>query len=151
MKSVIAIVLLLSLIPSISFAQDEIDTREDSVTIYMHEGEEAPFEGYLFSIMAVVEIVAGQEALKEECEVLLFEKDQLYRTEVDALLELHKIDMEAEQKKREEIIKLKDEEIYQLQDIIVEQKDDSLWWGFGGLAVGAVLAGGIAAIVVFVQ
>lgn len=151
MKKIIAVTLipLLLLFSMQAYAQESIDPLEDAIASPIEKGDEAPFDGYIFTIKAVAEILATQEEMRAQHELDLREQSEICEIEKREIQEQADIDLEAEIQKREVVISIKDREIKQMQDILIEGENDNIWWGVGGMAIGAVLVGSIAAIAIW--
>ena len=119
----------------------------------LEEGMKAPYSGSLLNNAALAKIKVEKEAAKEKCE--LENKYLQMRGKVDCDLKVGnaKIELDVNQKKFNTIIKIKNEEIKQLQDLVAEsgKKSTHKWWLAGGVVVGIVVTVGAFLLATQVQ
>lgn len=143
MKKLISFLLVILLMPIMSFAQEQEAPLITSVV----EGQPAPFSGTLLNDSAAAQIYAQQEFQDEECELKV--EYEVGRTDAryQYLLESSRITLESLQERYNFITEIQQGEIHRLQDSIIDSSDtnSNIWWALGGVTVGAT----IGAIIVF--
>lgn len=133
MKQIISIFLCSQLIfYSIAYAEPK--------SIFVKEGDKSPFSGLLLNDEAQAKIIAEKQEKEKLCDL---EKKYLkMRSELDCKRDTDnlKIDLISERKKYDEILKIKDNEINQLQKIASKNPNSHAgWWialgSFGGVVL----------------
>lgn len=125
----------------------------DAYVTSVEEGDTVPFDGVLFNNTAAAEILAMKDKLKEEFLLLLEEQREKDKAEYEFALKNSQDLMAIIEEENRKLLEVKDHHIDRLEKLVIEDEEslDYLWWGLGGLAVGAVLATGITLIVVSTQ
>lgn len=134
LKKALALLILISMLPNVVLAQEQTGryTRAE-------EGQVMPFTAWCFDDLAFARIKARIETEKERCQL-----------EIDKALELqsarHLLDignlevrLESLQSEYDSVLKIKNNEIKNLEQVALEKPNDhSLWWATGGFLTGAV-------------
>jgi len=121
---------------------DEPDVGSTIAPIKM--GQTAPFSGVLFSSKATAEVIAELKNKEEECKLLVGKK--VAECEVNAKLELQKLQAELDAQKKSSGLKIKNrDDTIAFMDKRLEKLNDpntELWFAVGaggGFILGAVL------------
>jgi len=110
----------------------------------MNKGDIAPFSGTLLNAAAVAEIVAQREFLINQHKLNLSALKERLDTECNLKVGNLQADLDAFKFKYDSMIRIKDQEIDKLQDIVVQQPNKhSHWWFSGGILVGILVTIGI--------
>lgn len=127
--------------------------EEEPVITSVEEGEPAPFDGVLFNNTAAAEIMAMKERLKEEFLLMLEEQREKDKAHYEYMLKNSQDLLEIVEEENRKLLEIKDEQIHELEKLVLEDEEDLdyLWWGLGGLGLGALLATGITLVVVSAQ
>jgi len=108
------------------------------------QGQKAPFNGILYNYQANAVLLAAREKGQLECSLQL--KHSLTKEEArcDMLTSLVKVSLEANEKKYDAILKIKNNEIAHLQKITLDRPNAyNHWWFAGGFIGGVALSLGI--------
>tara|TARA_R110002020_G_scaffold304976_1_gene520802 strand:+ start:163 stop:603 length:441 start_codon:yes stop_codon:yes gene_type:complete len=137
MRRRIAIIVIITLIPALSFSQGKISV--------LKKGQKAPFNGILFDKQAEATMTAKRESVVKICNL---EKDyQKKGLEADCSLSTKTLSaqLSSEQAKHKALMKIKDGQVSRLTEALKESnKPDyhNLWFA-GGFVAGVALSLGI--------
>ena len=115
------------------------EAQETGQFTFLGEQQSAPFEGVLFDVPALSEILARQSTANLACQARI--EYELSVEEANYELELRnwEIQYNALHEESSLLIFQKDEEINQLQSSLLKQSASNNWlWAAGGVAVGVV-------------
>ena len=114
-------------------------------SVTLKKNQKAPFPGTLLDAEAIAEILAKTKKLKEEIKLKLTQQKEKLKIQHDMKYNLLKVDISALQKRSDDIIKLKNEELTRLQKIVFKPKRDlTILWFTIGVAIGVGSTIGIA-------
>ena len=114
-------------------------------SVTLKKNQKAPYPGTLLDAEAIAEILAKTKKLKEETKLKLSQQKEKLKIQHDMKYNLLKVDISALQKRSDEIIKLKNEELTRLQKIVFKPKRDlTILWFTIGVAIGVGSTIGIA-------
>ena len=139
MKKIFATLLIFSLIwlPSAALA-------ETPKVAEIKEGQKAPFNGILYNYQANAVLLAAKEKGQLECSLQLKHNAAKEKARCDMLTSLVKASLEANEKKYDAILKIKNNEINHLQKITFDRPNAyNHWWFAGGVVAGVGLSLGI--------
>lgn len=122
--------------PSYSFSQETPPSQPGKFTL-LDKGLEAPFDGFLFDQMAVAKILSTREYDFRRFELEMKFKIEKLETEFAAEMEIKNNSLMFQRKKHEEINKVKDKQIEDLNKMALKT-DNSVWWAAGGFISGAI-------------
>ena len=142
---IIALVLLISLLPALCFAQGKVAV--------IKKGQAAPFDGILMDKEAEATTTAKRESAVKICEIEKDYETKKIKTECEFNKRLLMIEKEAEQKKYNSLMDLKSAEIKRLEDSLkkTDKTDYIRWWFAGGVLAGIGLSVGIFKIAVEIR
>jgi len=127
--------------------QNTVSAAGSSTTL--KKGEKAPFPGTLLDAKAVAEILAKTKKLKEELKLKLSNQKEKLKAQHDLKYNLLKIDLSSLQKRSDDIIKLKNEELTRLQKHAFNRPGRHSHWFFaGGVTLGVAVTIAITCIIV---
>tara|TARA_R110000765_G_scaffold237386_1_gene340068 strand:+ start:270 stop:710 length:441 start_codon:yes stop_codon:yes gene_type:complete len=137
MKRRIAIIVIITLIPALSFSQGKVSV--------LKKGQKAPFDGILFDKQAEATVTAKRESAVKICTL---EKDYQKRNlEADCKLSTKTLSaqLNSEQAKHKSLMKIKDDQVLRLVDALkkANKPDYHAWWFSGGFVAGVALSLGI--------
>ena len=113
--------------------------------IVLNQGDKAPFAGLLLNDASQAKMIAEGKEKEKLCKL---ETDYLsMRGKVDCELKTTtaKIDLDAQKKKYDAVVKIKDDQINSLNKVAIESsKSESnyKWWLAGGVVVGVLISVG---------
>ncbi len=114
-------------------------------SVTLKKNQKVPFPGTLLDAEAIAEILAKTKKLKEELKIKLTQQKEKLKIQHDMKYNLLKVDISALQKRSDEIIKLKNEELTRLQKMVFKPKRDlTILWFTIGVAIGVGSTIGIA-------
>ena len=114
-------------------------------SVTLKKNQKAPFPGTLLDAEAIAEILAKTKKLKEELKLKLSQQKEKLKIQHDMRYNILKLDLSALQKRSDEIIKLKNEELTRLQKMVFKPKRDlTILWFTIGVAIGVGSTIGIA-------
>lgn len=140
----ITIILSVLMIAGVSHAQDAtLDPR----SVIIKKGDPAPYDGLLLNKDAQIKILTEKQFAVKECEMK--SSYELVKQKAVSDLEIGKLklDVDFSNKKFEQIMSIKDEELKRVNALALENaKSDKYKWLylFGGVVVGAALTVGIS-------
>ena len=115
----------------------------------LKKDQKAPFPGTLLDSKAIAEILAKTKKLKEELKLKLTQQKEKLKIQHDMRYNLLKVDFSALQKRSDDIIKLKNEELTRLQKHAFKRPGRHSHWFFaGGVILGVAVTIAITAIIV---
>ena len=137
MRRRIAIIVIITLIPALSFSQGKVSV--------LKKGQKAPFNGILFDKQAEATITAKSESVVKICNL---EKDyQKKSLEADCNLSTKTLStqLSSEQAKHKALMKIKDGQVSRLTEALKDSNkpDYHTWWFSGGFVAGVALSLGI--------
>ena len=110
----------------------------------LNEGDTAPFSGVLYNEVAVAEIIAQREFLLDQHKLNLSILEDRLNAECNLKIENLQADLDVLKFKYDSMIVIKDQEIYKLQNIVIQQPNrNSHWWLTGGILSGVLFTVGI--------
>jgi len=139
MKKICATLLIFSLVwlPATSLA-------ETPKVSEIKQGQKAPFNGILYNYQANAVLLAAKEKGQLECSLQLKHNAAKEKARCDMLTSLVKASLEANEKKYDAILKIKNNEIGHLQKITLDKPNAyNHWWFAGGFVAGVGLSLGI--------
>tara|TARA_Y100001938_G_C7986816_1_gene377339 strand:+ start:180 stop:638 length:459 start_codon:yes stop_codon:yes gene_type:complete len=138
-KKIIAsfMALLIFAIPLQAGAQ-ELEGKVTSLS----SGESAPYAGILLDPVAAAKMVVDQKYLKSEIELQLRKEYQQELASKRLAFDLLKVEHDSLKQIHQETLLLRDQQIDNLNSLLREEMDDdhTVWWVFGGVAIGIVLS-----------
>ena len=142
---IISLVLLISLLPALCFAQGKVAV--------IKKGQTAPFDGILMDKEAEATTTAKRESAVKICELEKDYESKKIKSECEFNKRLMAIEKEAEQKKYNSLMALKNAEIKRLEDSLkkTDKTDYTRWWFAGGILAGIGLSVGIFKIAVEIR
>lgn len=148
-KTVLTIITIIAFVfmPYTTSAQE----IEDGRAVGLNKGDTAPFGGVLLDGVAIGKILAAKERCEEECEI---EKDELkerHQLKIKKLEETLAAEMAAELAKKDVMIDARERDIALLEETLVEESDDDIWWAVGGLGLGVALTALITVPIIATQ
>ena len=115
----------------------------------LKKDQKAPFPGTLLDSKAIAEILAKTKKLKEELKLKLTQQKEKLKIQHDFKYNLLKVDFSALQKRSDDIIKLKNEELTRLQKHAFKRPGRHSHWFFAaGVVIGVAVTIAITAIIV---
>jgi len=117
---------------------EELNGKVTSLAI----SEEAPFAGVLLDSIAASKMIVDQKYLRIEIELELRKEFQKDLANKRMAYDLLKIDYNSLKKIHEETIKIKEQQINDLNLMLKEEMKPSHteWWVFGGVTIGILLS-----------
>ena len=133
----ITIILLLTLLPSLCFANGKVAA--------IKKGQTAPFDGILFDKKAEATMAAKRESAVKICEIDKNYTIKKLKAECDFNNRILTIEKDSEKKKHDGLMALKNAEVKRLEEVLKKsQKPDySKLWFVGGFVAGVGLSIGI--------
>jgi len=140
-----AIILLITLLPTLCFAQGKVAA--------IKKGQTAPFDGILMDKEAEATTTAKRESAVKICEIEKDYETKKIKSECEFNKRLLMIEKEADQKKYNSLMALKNAEIKRLEDSLkkTDKTDYTRWWFAGGILAGIGLSVGIFKIAVEIR
>lgn len=140
-----AIILLITLLPTLCFAQGKVAN--------IKKGQTAPFDGILLDKEAEATMAAKRESAVKICEIEKDYETKKLKAECDFDKRLLTIEKEAAEKKYNGLMALKNAEIKRLEDSLKKttKPDYTHWWFAGGVLAGIGLSVGIFKIAVEIR
>ena len=116
------------------------------------QGQTAPFNGILYNYQANAVLLASKEKGQLECSLQLKHSLTKEEAKCEMLTSLVKASLDANEKKYDAILKIKNNEIDHLQKITLDKPNDynHLWFS-GGMIGGIVLSLGIFYVAVEIK
>jgi len=138
---------LLVFMPSIVMAgesdPDSSISSNGKVTI-IGQGEKTPYGGLLFDLKASVKLKLDKEFALKKYELQLDLQKKLITSEFTLKLGLLQTKHDSLQDKHTALLKIKNEEIFRLQELVKKSPNDyTQWWFIGGVVVGCLLSIGV--------
>jgi len=131
------------------FASAGSSDPDDSLAVngrimIMGRGQRTPFAGLLFDIRAATKLKLDTEFAQKKFQLELGFQKKILFTEFQLKLGNLQAKYDVLQSKHDSLIKIKNEEINRLQDLVKKNPNDySRWWFAGGLIVGTLISIGI--------
>lgn len=123
----------------------------DPETFALQKGDKAPVEGVLLNAEAVAEILADRAQAEERCLIEIDQKVKLEIAKKNLAIENLQSVLDSERKQWNAEVENLNFRIDSLEELASEGNYDWFWWGLGGVAVGAVVAGSATAVVIALQ
>jgi len=144
-KKITSLLILLLMLPTPCFGQGKIS--------YVKKGQTAPFDGILMDKEAEATITAKRESAVKICEIEKDYETKKIKSECEFNKRLMAIEKEADQKKYNSLMALKNAEIKRLEDSLkkTDKTDYTRWWFAGGILAGIGLSVGIFKIAVEIR
>jgi len=134
-------------IPTVAYAAQT--DPDDSLAIngkitYLGKGIRAPFRGVLFDIVAATKLKLDKQFAKQRFQLELKLQKGLLTSEFTLKLGVIQAKYDALQGKHTSLLKIKNQEITRLQDLVKKNPNDHThWWFAGGVIAGILLSIGI--------
>jgi len=107
-------------------------------------GEKTPFGGVLFDLRASVKLKLDKEFALKKYELQLGLQKKLLTSEFTLKLGLLQTKYDSLQDKHIALLKIKNEEIGRLQELVKKSPNDyTSWWFVGGIVIGCLLSIGV--------
>ena len=134
LKKALALLTLISMLPNIAVAQEStgIYTRAE-------EGQVVPFNAWCFDDIAFATIKARFETEEERCQLKIDKALELQKAR--HLLDIGNLEVRLEtlQAEYDSVLKIKNNEIENLEQAALERPNDyTVWWATGGFLAGAI-------------
>ena len=138
LKQTIAILISFLFVFSTTLAHAQTSTSTGAKFTLLKKGDDAPFDGALFSIEATAKLLADKEKSEQECRLKTkYETDKL-QAKCSRDSDLLSSELQIEKKKYDIIVSAQDEEILRLQKISTNSGNYDTLWFAGGVAVGII-------------
>ena len=116
----------------------------DLVIEGIQKGQPAPFSGIIMDAPSAAKVVSEREYSNEKCKIKVEHEKKKKDSLCDLKTKILDAKLEAEEKKYEEITKIKDEENERLTKALEESSADySEWWFVGGFVAGILTSIGV--------
>ena len=138
---------LVAFIPSIVMAGQT--DPDDSLSVngrvmVIGQGEKTPFGGLLFDLRASVKLKLDKEFTVKRYELQLDLQKKLITSDFTLKLGLLQAKYDSLQDKHTSLLKIKNEEIIRLQELVKKSPNDyNHWWFVGGIIAGCLLSIGV--------
>jgi hypothetical protein len=110
----------------------------------MGRGEKTPFGGLLFDLKASVKLKLDKEFALKKYQLQLDLQKKLLTSEFTLKLGLLQTKYDSLQDKHNALLKIKNEEIGRLQELVKKSPNDyTQWWFIGGILAGCLLSIGV--------
>jgi hypothetical protein len=138
---------LLVFTPAIAFGgesdPDNSLSPSGRVTV-IGQGEKTPYGGLLFDLKASVKLKLDKEFALKKYELQLDLQKKLITSEFTLKLGLLQTKYDSLQEKHTALLKIKNEEIFRLQELVKNSPNDhTQWWFIGGIVAGCLLSLGV--------
>lgn len=121
----------------------EEGTGETAEVYYIEQGERAPFPGTLLNSQAAAEIIAHEEAMKEQCLLDVSQAQEELQASCDLTVGQANAELLGERERHQIVVTTLEEENARwresLSEFVEEDEDDILWVIVGFVAGGAVV------------
>ena len=108
------------------------------------QGEKTPYGGLLFDLKASVKLKLDKEFALKKYELQLDLQKKLITSEFTLKLGLLQTKYDSLQEKHTALLKIKNEEIFRLQELVKNSPNDhTQWWFIGGIVAGCLLSLGV--------
>lgn len=142
----ISIFFLFAATPATSQELTTTSSGAPPVFTFLKKGEEAPFDGTLFSPEATAEILNEATTSDLRCKLRVDKEVNLVLTKCKKELDLLSNDFKSEVERAQIKITQQDKELDSLRELA--SKNDYNWlWGAGGIATGILLTVGVVYVV----
>tara|TARA_R100000152_G_C6674150_1_gene109700 strand:+ start:267 stop:737 length:471 start_codon:yes stop_codon:yes gene_type:complete len=136
------LVLLITMLPTVAYADDV--TKLEGRIVPIEKNARAPFSGILLDTTAATKVTIDKKysLLKYELQLDLALKKQSaeYKLKLDTL----QLSLDTLKLKTDSILKIKNDEIARLQELVKKDPNDyTHWWLAGGVVIGVALSIGI--------
>ena len=133
LKKVLAFFILISFIPTTTFAQEE-----EGVFTRLQLGEPAPFDSWCFDDIATAKIKTALELADEKCQIRIAKAIEQQEARHSLLIGNLEVNLKTTRTRLENIISIKDKEIQNLEAAALKRPNDyTMWWATGGFLAGA--------------
>ena len=138
---------LMVLAPCVVYAGDP--NPDDSLSgngrvTVIGQGERTPYGGLLFDLRASVKLKLDKEFALKKYELQLDLQKKLLTSEFTLKLGLLQTKHDSLQDKHTSLLKIKNDEIERLQELIKKSPNDyTQWWFVGGVVIGCLLSIGV--------
>lgn len=138
---------LLAFMPTVVMAgesdPDNSITSNGRVTV-IGQGEKTPYGGLLFDLKASVKLKLDKEFALKKYQLELDLQKKLITSEFKLKLDLLQAKHDGLKDKHTALLKIKDEEINRLQELVKKSPNDyTQWWFVGGIIAGCLLSIGV--------
>ena len=107
-------------------------------------GEKTPFGGLLFDLRASIKLKLDKEFAQKKYQLQLDLQKKLITSELTLKLGLLQTKYDSLQDKHTSLLKIKNEEIFRLQELVKKSPNDyNHWWFVGGIIAGCLLSIGV--------
>jgi len=138
----IATIFVFTFVPIAANAQEA--TEPKGRIIALDKNTPAPFSGILFDIEAALILKVDKKYSLLTDKLKLDSELKKIKSEYDLKLNTLQLKFDTLQNKSSSLLKIKDEEIVRLQDLVKKDPNDHThWWFAGGVIAGALLSIGI--------
>lgn len=129
--------LLIFVVPLQASAQ-ELEGKVTSLSL----NEEAPYAGILLDPVAAAKMVIDQKYLKSEIELQLRKEYQQELSSKRLAFDLLKVEHDSLKQIHQKTLLLREQQIDNLNSLLRKEMSDdhTVWWVFGGVAIGIVLS-----------
>ena len=138
---------LIVYVPTLAYAgqSDPDDSLSaNGKVVVIGQGDKAPFGGLLFDLRASVKLKLDKEFATKKYELQLDLQKKLITSEFTLKLGLLQTKHDSLQDKHTALLKIKNEEIFRLQELVKNSPNDyTQWWFIGGVVVGCLLSIGV--------
>ncbi len=108
------------------------------------KGEKTPFGGLLFDLRASLKLKLDKEFAEKKYQLQLDLQKKLITSEFTLKLGLLQTKYDSLQDKHTSLLKIKNEEIFRLQELVKKSPNDyNHWWFVGGIIAGCLLSIGV--------
>tara|TARA_B100001778_G_C18440807_1_gene562232 strand:- start:142 stop:621 length:480 start_codon:yes stop_codon:yes gene_type:complete len=138
---------LMAFIPSVVMAGQA--DPDDSLSangrvMVIGKGEKTPFGGLLFDLRASLKLKLDKEFAEKKYQLQLDLQKKLITSEFTLKLGLLQTKYDSLQDKHTSLLKIKNEEIFRLQELVKKSPNDyNHWWFVGGIIAGCLLSIGV--------
>jgi hypothetical protein len=138
----IATIFVFAFVPIAAKAQEPTEPKGRIITL--DKDTPAPFSGILFDIEAALILKVDKKYSLLTDKLKLDSELKKIKSEYDLKLNTLQLSFDTLQNKSNSLLKIKDEEIVRLQDLVKKDPNDHThWWFAGGIIAGALLSIGI--------
>ena len=131
----VILALMLILTPVMAMANESVTPPAGKIT-GLQAGEKAPYSGVLLNSAAAAKLLAEKNYTAEQWKLKLEYELAKQSTQLNLTIESQKISYVALEKKHMTLMRIKDQELKRLSQIVSNKNDYSIWWASGGIIVG---------------
>jgi hypothetical protein len=117
----------------------------------VRQGDVCKWEGVLMNKEAASKILANKETQEELCQLRIQKEIDILEIEHKMLMDNLSATLDSEVSERDLIIHQYENDLEDMEALLNESHNNSewIWWGIGGTAVGMILAGTAAIVIVY--